>query len=92
MPTKKHSFELDQNIIIRTVTNYFTGRVSAVTEADIVLQDAAWIAYTGRWSIALREGAEHLDEVEPYPSWCVVSRGAIVDWAPWDHELPRKMK
>jgi hypothetical protein len=77
-------------IIIRCVTHYYTGRVVAVTDAVIKLRDAAWIASTGRWANALETG--ELDEVEPYPGTCYLNRGAVVDWSPWNHPLPREVK
>ena len=80
-----HSWQLGMQVIIRTVTHYYTGRVAAITDSDIVLENAAWVADTGRWNTALAKGA--LDEVEPYPLPCVVMRGAIVDWTEWSNEL-----
>jgi hypothetical protein len=87
---KSHSLRVGDTIFIRTVTLYYTGRVESVTDADIVLEDAAWIGNTVRWAKTLSTG--ELDEVEPYPGKCVVSRNAIVDWSPWGHPLPREVK
>lgn len=79
------------NVMIRTVTNYFTGRVAAISASWIVLEDAAWIADTGRWADALKAGK--LVEVEPYPDGPVyVARGAIVDVCGWAHKLPREQR
>ena len=77
-------------VIIRTVTHYYTGRIVALSDAEIVLLDAAWIADTGRWSTALDTGALH--EVEPYPAAVSISRGAIVDVTTWAHALPRDQR
>lgn len=80
-----------KKVLIRTVTFYYTGRVLAETERWIVLEDAAWIANTGKFSTALANGT--LSEVEPYPDGAVwVATGAIVDVSEWKHDLPRKMK
>jgi hypothetical protein len=76
-----------ENVIIRTVTHYFTGRVAGESERWIALEDAAWVADTGRFAEALRTGK--LSEVEPYPGSCLVAIGAVVDVAPWPHSLPR---
>lgn len=76
-----------ESVIIRTVTHYFTGRVVAESDRWIALDDAAWVADTGRFAEALRMGT--LSEVEPYPGPCLVAVGAVVDVAPWPHELPR---
>jgi hypothetical protein len=77
-------------VLIRTVTSYFTGRVLDMDDQWIHLGDAAWIADTGRFSNALRTG--ELEEVEPYPSDCLVSRQAVVDLCEWSHQLPRLVR
>jgi len=87
---KSHSFVIGSKYLIRTVTMHYTGRLESVTDSDIVLSDAAWIADTGRYSEALTKGS--LAEVEPYPGDVIVSRGVIVDAAIWDHGLPRETK
>lgn len=85
-----HSFQIGKSYLIRTVTMHYTGRVRTVTDSDVVLDDAAWIADTGRYSDSLKNG--QLSEVEPYPSSVCVSREAIVDFCEWTHELPRVQK
>jgi len=85
-----HSFQEGKKLFVRTVTHYYTGRVEAVTDTDIVLAQAAWIADTGRFSEFLQTG--NAKEVEPYPDCVIVSRGAIVDWCYWPHDLPRLVK
>ena len=85
-----HSFELDKCYLIRTVTMMYTGRLIAVTDSDLALEEAAWIADSGRYANALATG--ELNEVEPYPNQVIVSRAAIVDAAIWAHQLPRVVK
>ena len=87
---QSHSIKVGVAYLIRTVTMTYTGRVVTVTDTDIVLADAAWVADTGRYYDALRDGK--LAEVEPYPDRVIVSRGALVDCAPWGHALPRAQK
>ena len=72
-----NSIKLGETYFIRTITNYFTGKVASITEMDIVLENAAWIADTGRFNAALKNG--EFDEVEPYPNPVIVMIGAIVD-------------
>ena len=80
-----------KNVFIRTVTYHYTGRVVSVSKSTIVLEEAAWIGDSGRWSAALATGV--LDEVEPYPAGPVcISRGAVVDVSVWGHPLPRTVK
>jgi hypothetical protein len=80
---------IGKNVLVRTVTNYYTGRLTS-TDSFLHLDDAAWIADTGRFADALAKGT--LNEVEPYPADCWVSAGSVVDVSEWAHELPRKQK
>ena len=80
---------IGKNVLVRTVTHYYTGKLASC-EAWMKLDDAAWIADTGRFSDALKNG--NLNEVEPYPGSCFVSAGAVVDVSEWAHELPRTRK
>ena len=76
-----------KNVFIRTVTHYYTGRLVSQGDKFLVLESAAWIADTGRFSDALRTG--ELNEVEPFPPGPVyISMGAIVDISIWSGVLP----
>jgi hypothetical protein len=81
---------IGQNVIVRTVTYHYTGTLAARRDGYLTLNDAAWIADSGRWSEALRTGT--LSEIEPYPGACYVSEAAIVDVSLWPHPLPRTTK
>jgi len=71
-------WRIGANYLIRTVTMIDTGRLVAVTEHELVLEDAAWIADTGRFTDALTTGT--FREVEPFPRGrVIIGRGAIVD-------------
>jgi len=83
-------FVIGKDYLIRTVTMIYTGRLVALTASDFVLDDAAWIADTGRFADALAKGS--LSEVEPYPGRVVVSRASYVDASVWKHPLPRQQK
>jgi hypothetical protein len=80
---------IGKKVFVRTVTNYYTGRLVS-TEGYLHLEDAAWIADTGRFANALETGK--LNEIEPYPADCWVSAGAVVDLCEWRHDLPRNQK
>jgi hypothetical protein len=77
-------------VFIRTVSMYYTGRILEERDGVLVLEDAAWIADTSRFSVALATGK--LAEVEPYPGEVRVSKGAIIDLSVWAHPLPRAME
>jgi len=85
-----HSFQVGKNYLIRAVNMYYTGRLSSVTDTDLVLEDAAWIASTGRFATALETGV--LDEVEPFVNPVILSRSVIVIATTWNYPLPRKQK
>lgn len=77
-------------LIIRTVTMTLTGRAVATSATWIVLDQAAWIADSGRWTTAIETGK--LSEVEPMGDGVRVARAAVVDVTPWKHELPMVQK
>ena len=78
-------------VFLRTVTNYFTGRIVALSDKEIVIEEAAWVAYTGRFATALEKGT--FDEVEPYPTGFVsINRDGYIDASIWKHPLPREQK
>ncbi len=72
------AWEIGQIYLIRTVTMIDTGVLVAVTDQEIVLEDAAWIADTGRFSDALK--SLQFKEVEPFPyGRVIIGRGGIID-------------
>ena len=89
--TSDHPWQVGKAYFIRTVTFYFTGRLVRVTPMELVLEEAAWIADTGRFSDALKSG--NFSEVEPYPAReLIIGRGAIVDGWLVDWPLPKTQK
>ena len=72
------AWEIGKNYLIRTVTMIDTGRVVAVTDQEIVLEDAAWIPDTGRFADSLK--AIKFNEVEPFPNGkVIIGRGGVID-------------
>ena len=73
-----HPYEIGKTYLIRTVSMIDTGKIVEVTPLEIVLEDAAWIADTGRFSDALK--SSQFNEVEPFPDGRVIlNRAAIID-------------
>lgn len=87
---KNNSFKKGRQYLIRTVTHYHIGKLSAITESDLVLKHASWVADTGRFYDALKNG--ELSEVEPFVGKVIVSRAAIIDATEWTHKLPKAQK
>jgi len=76
--------------MIRTVTMTWTVRLTHITPQELVLHDAAWIADTGRYHLAVT--ADALNEVEPVKGPVIIGRGSIVDAREWTSPLPREPK
>jgi len=85
-----HSFVVGRKYLIRTVTMFYTGVLVSITETDLVLDQAAWIADTGRFHDALVTG--ELNEVEPFVDEVIVQREGVIDATVWNHVLPRVQK
>jgi hypothetical protein len=83
------AFELGKAYFIRTVSYHLTGRLVAIDGQFLILEQAAWIADSGRFTQALRDGK--LDEVEPVGT-AIVNNQSIVDAFPWHHALPEVQK
>lgn len=78
-------------VFIRAVTYHYLGRVVGLTDTEILLDQASWVADSGIFSVACKTGT--LSEVEPYPDGVIsVARGAVVDVSTWQHALPRERK
>lgn len=83
-------FKVGEKYFIRTVTYFATGRIKAVVGGFLVLEDAAWIADTGRFREAIMKGI--LNEVEPVEVEMYVNTSSITDAFLWVHDLPREQK
>lgn len=84
-------FDVGSCYFIRTVTMNLVGKLVRVGQQELVLEDASWIADTGRFADFLESG--EADEVEPFPKGEVIlGRQSIIDAVKWGHTLPRKQK
>jgi hypothetical protein len=77
---KEGPWEIGKRYFIRTVTMHLHGRLIDVTQQELVLTEAAWIADSGRFSNFIRRLSKP-NEVEPFdPAQIViVGRGALID-------------
>ena len=72
------AWDIGSIYLIRTVTMIDTGRLVGITPQELILEDAAWIADTGRFADALKSCT--FGEVEPFPDGrVIVGRGGIID-------------
>jgi hypothetical protein len=83
---ESHPYKIGTAYLIRGVTMYYTGRLISVSRQELVLEDAAWVADTGRYNEAVRKGT--LGEVEPIVGHCIIGRGSIVDVVEWPNNVP----
>lgn len=88
----KSDYPVGKNVIVRTVTMIYTGRLERVTDADLVLVDCSWIPETDRFMQFVANGS--VKECEPYPDGLPVfiNRGALLDMCELRKELPRSQK
>ena len=91
-----HPYKVGKPYFFRTVTHAYVGKLEAVFDHELVLSNCTWVADTGRFSNAMNEGFEDLEqsELEPFnpDQEVVIGRGAIADGSVWLNELPTKQK
>lgn len=86
----KHPLTVGQNYFIRTITHYYTGRLKEVVGQWLVLDDASWIADTGRFHDFLKDGK--CNEYESFIESVMVPIASIIDVTIWKHGLFRGQK
>jgi hypothetical protein len=79
--------EVGKVLLVRTVTNYFVGRLVKVHDDALELVDVSWIPEMGRFHRCWKDG---MKEVEPFPDGQTVyiASGALVDVT----EYPRLLR
>jgi hypothetical protein len=75
----QNPYNIGANYFIRTVTHHHTGKLVAVTNQELVLEDAAWIADDGRLTEALKTATFKEVEMFPKGSRVIIGRGSIID-------------
>ena len=73
----------------RTVTYHSVGEVKKIVGRFAYLKNASWIADSGRFNEAIKNGT--LNEVEPVGD-AFVNLDTVVDFFPWKHTLPKEVK
>jgi len=93
--TKEAGWAIGNNYLIRTVTHIDVGRLVHISDKEILIEDASWVADTGRFSNVLKNGleSESNSEIEPFGDGVViVGRGSIIDVVEYKHKLPSMQK
>jgi len=73
----------------RTVTYHLVGMVTGVMGNFLKLENASWIADSGRFMDCLKNGT--MNEVEPC-GIAYVNVSTVTDFFPWHHDLPMDQK
>ena len=73
----------------RTITYHLVGKVTKKVGSFLELQDASWVADSGRFMNAIKEGK--LNEVEPVGK-AYINLESVTDFFPWKHNLPTEQK
>lgn len=82
-------FVVGESYFIRA-TFHATGRVKEIKGHFVVLEEAAWIADSGRFADFIA-GKIQANEIEPVDE-CIVNMFDITDAFPWKNKLPRTQK
>ena len=89
---KKHVFS-GKSYFFRTVTYHIIGTVvrecKEIGTGIYCLKDASWVADSGRFMQAIKDGK--LSEVEPVGDW-YINIQSVTDFGPWNHLLPMEQK
>ncbi len=87
-----HPYIIGENYFIRTVTHAHTGKLVAVHDHELTLENAAWIADTGRFANAMDKGS--FEEIEPWPDGVqvIINRQSVIDASILRVALPRSQK
>ena len=80
-----------EKIFFRTVTYHAVGEVKKIVGHFVHLQNASWVADTGRFMNFLKEGVQEDSEIEPTGDM-FLNLDTVVDFFYWRHQLPKTQK
>lgn len=83
-------FKIGEAYLFRTVTHIEVGRVKSICGLFVEIEEASWIANTGRYHDCLLKGV--FNEIEPYPLTSTINSASLINFAPWTHKLPTEQK
>jgi len=78
---------IGEKYFFRTVTYHLLGKVTKRVGNFLQLDNASWIADSGRFTDAIKKG--ELSEIEPVGR-AYVNLDSVTDFFPWAHSLPKK--
>lgn len=83
--TNKNPFKIGEKYFIRTATYFHLGRLKEITGKWLILEEACWIADTGRFFEFLKDGK--CNEYEAFQDDVLIPVDSIIDVTKWRHEL-----
>lgn len=78
-----------KKFFFRTITYHLVGKVEGLIGKIVVLANASWVADSGRFMQAIKEGK--LYEVEPVGT-AYINLATVTDFFPWLHPLPTEQQ
>ena len=81
-------FKVGEKYFIRTVTHAHSGKVKYSSGQFLVLENAAWIADTGRFYDAIKN--TEFDEIEPFTNDLILNMESIIDATIISGSLPEE--
>ena len=78
-PPSVSPYNVGANYFIRTVTHHHTGKLVQVTQQELVMENAAWIADDGRMTDALEKCQFNEVEMFPVGAKVIIGRASIID-------------
>lgn len=87
-------FEIGTAYLFRTITYHALGRVKSIVGKFLILEEAGWVADTGRYSDACEGRMMELtsSEFEPVMRPYIINSDHITDSVTYPYELPRAVK
>ncbi len=76
-----------QAYYVETFGKAWVGRVCDATETEVVLENAAWVADTGRYHTFLSTGRSEQVEVEPTTQRVTIPLAYVSSKMDWPHPL-----
>jgi hypothetical protein len=82
--------EKNKNVLVKTVTLYYLGKVENVDDKFLLLSNASWVQDTGkRLTDFLADGFDNTSEIEIIGD-CLIGLNQVVEVCEWKHELPNQ--
>lgn len=83
--TSKNPFKIGEKYFIRTATYFQLGRLKEICGKWLILEEASWIADTGRFHEFLKDGK--CNEYESFIEDVCIPIDSIIDITIWSHSL-----